>query len=88
MIMRWLRLTHWQCGQKVMFRDYINRYNVPYNALHDKGFPSIGCAPCTRAIKDGEDDRAGRWWWEESVKKECGLHVDLKDKDKDKGIKS
>ena len=53
--------------------DYVNRHNVPVNALHKKGFPSIGCAPCTRAIQPGEDLRAGRWWWETS-KKECGLH--------------
>ena len=55
--------------------DYLKEFNVPYNTLHDKGFISIGCAPCTRAIEPGEDPRAGRWWWEESVKKECGLHV-------------
>ncbi|XOB62159.1 phosphoadenylyl-sulfate reductase [Campylobacterota bacterium DY0563] len=55
--------------------DYIKSNNVPYNKLHDKGFPSIGCAPCTRAIKDGEDVRAGRWWWENPEHKECGLHV-------------
>ncbi|MEK9727695.1 MAG: phosphoadenylyl-sulfate reductase [Candidatus Margulisiibacteriota bacterium] len=61
--------------------DYINRNEIPYNVLHDKGFPSIGCAPCTRAIEPGEDDRSGRWWWEESVKKECGLHVDLPSKE-------
>ncbi|GJD34349.1 phosphoadenylyl-sulfate reductase [Methylobacterium aerolatum] len=48
---------------------------VPYNTLHDKGFPSIGCAPCTRAVKVGEPERAGRWWWEQEDKKECGLHV-------------
>ena len=53
---------------------YIKEYNVPYNKLHDKGYPSIGCAPCTRAIKPGEDIRRGRWWWEESIQKECGLH--------------
>ncbi|MEO7983238.1 MAG: phosphoadenylyl-sulfate reductase [Bacteroidota bacterium] len=53
---------------------YINEYNVPYNILHDKGFISIGCAPCTRAIEPGEDARAGRWWWEAS-QKECGLHA-------------
>ena len=53
---------------------YIDEHNVPYNALHDKGFVSIGCAPCTRAIEPGEDARAGRWWWEAS-KKECGLHI-------------
>jgi phosphoadenosine phosphosulfate reductase len=56
-------------------RQYINEHDVPYNILHDKGFVSIGCAPCTRAIKPGEDFRAGRWWWEDAAKKECGLHV-------------
>jgi len=54
---------------------YIRANNVPYNALHDRGYPSIGCAPCTRAINAGEDVRAGRWWWEEARHKECGLHV-------------
>lgn len=56
--------------------DYIREFNVPYNALHDKGYPSIGCAPCTRAVSTGEDIRAGRWWWEneDAVGKECGLH--------------
>ena len=53
---------------------YIKMHDVPYNALHDRGYPSIGCAPCTRAVKPGEDLRAGRWWWE-STSKECGLHV-------------
>jgi phosphoadenosine phosphosulfate reductase len=53
---------------------YIKTNKVPYNKLHDKGFPSIGCAPCTRAIKEGEDIRAGRWWWENPEHKECGLH--------------
>ena len=48
---------------------------VPYNVLHDRGFPSIGCAPCTRAVRVGEDERAGRWWWEQESKKECGLHL-------------
>jgi phosphoadenosine phosphosulfate reductase len=55
--------------------DYIKGNNVPYNALHDQGFPSIGCAPCTRAVEPGEDVRAGRWWWENPESKECGLHV-------------
>lgn len=55
--------------------EYIRRNNVPYNDLHDQGFPSIGCAPCTRAVKPGEDVRAGRWWWESPEHKECGLHV-------------
>lgn len=54
--------------------DYIRENHVPYNKLHDQGFPSIGCQPCTRAIKPGEDIRSGRWWWEESESKECGLH--------------
>jgi phosphoadenosine phosphosulfate reductase len=55
--------------------DYIRSNNVPYNSLHDKGYPSIGCEPCTRAIAPGEDVRAGRWWWENPDTKECGLHV-------------
>jgi phosphoadenosine phosphosulfate reductase len=56
--------------------DYIKSNDVPYNKLHDQGFPSIGCAPCTRAVKEGEDIRAGRWWWEKPEHKECGLHWD------------
>ncbi len=55
--------------------NYIRANNVPYNALHDQGYPSIGCAPCTRAIQPGEDVRAGRWWWENPDSKECGLHM-------------
>jgi phosphoadenosine phosphosulfate reductase len=55
--------------------DYIRAHNVPYNALHDQGYPSIGCEPCTRAIEPGEDVRAGRWWWENPESKECGLHI-------------
>jgi phosphoadenosine phosphosulfate reductase len=54
---------------------YINANDVPYNTLHDKGYPSIGCQPCTRAVKPGEDSRAGRWWWESPEHNECGLHV-------------
>lgn len=54
--------------------DYIRRNNVPYNKLHDKNYPSVGCEPCTRAIEKGEDVRAGRWWWENPENKECGLH--------------
>lgn len=54
---------------------YIRSNNVPYNPLHDRGYPSIGCEPCTRAIQPGEDVRAGRWWWENADSKECGLHV-------------
>jgi len=55
--------------------DYIKQKNIPYNPMHDKGFPSIGCQPCTRAVNPGEDVRAGRWWWEFPQSKECGLHV-------------
>lgn len=55
---------------------YIKANKVPYNKLHDMGYPSIGCAPCTRAVKPGEDPRAGRWWWESDSDKECGLHFD------------
>ena len=55
--------------------NYIRDHGVPYNALHDQGYPSIGCAPCTRAIEPGEDVRAGRWWWENPDSKECGLHM-------------
>jgi phosphoadenosine phosphosulfate reductase len=54
--------------------DYIRNHNIPYNALHDLGFPSIGCEPCTRAVQPGEDIRSGRWWWESPEHKECGLH--------------
>jgi phosphoadenosine phosphosulfate reductase len=56
-------------------KSYVDRHNIPYNPLHDKGFVSIGCAPCTRAVRPGEDFRAGRWWWEDSTLKECGLHI-------------
>ena len=54
--------------------DYIDKYTIPFNPLHKKGFASIGCQPCTRAIMEGEDIRAGRWWWENPETKECGLH--------------
>lgn len=64
-------LIHWSYEEMIAC---INEKNIPYNPLHDKGFVSIGCAPCTRAIEPGEDPRAGRWWWEISHK-ECGLHV-------------
>ena len=60
--------------------NYIKENNIPYNELLDKGYPSIGCEPCTRAIKEGEDLRAGRWWWESEEHKECGLHIDYKKK--------
>lgn len=71
-IIKYNPLLHWTTEQ---VRKYIDDNNVPYNPLHDKGFVSIGCAPCTRAIRPGEDFRAGRWWWEDAAKKECGLHV-------------
>ena len=56
--------------------DYLQRFDVPSNRLHARGYPSIGCAPCTRAVKPGEDERSGRWWWEQAESRECGLHVD------------
>ncbi len=64
-------LLHYSTDQVL---EEIRRRKVPYNPLHDRGFVSIGCAPCTRAIREGEDFRAGRWWWEDASKKECGLH--------------
>lgn len=54
--------------------EYVRKNDVPYNKLHDMGYPSIGCAPCTRAVEEGEDPRAGRWWWEQGSDKECGIH--------------
>lgn len=65
-------LLHWSFED---VKKYIAEHNIPYNKLHDQGYPSIGCAPCTRAIEPGEDIRAGRWWWETPEGKECGLHV-------------
>jgi phosphoadenosine phosphosulfate reductase len=64
-------LIDWNSGD---MWDYIKQNNIPYNPLHDHGFPSLGCMPCTRAIEPGEDIRAGRWWWENPEMKECGLH--------------
>ena len=71
-IIKFHPLLNWTWGQ---VKQFVSKNDVPYNPLHDKGFVSIGCAPCTRAIKPGEDFRAGRWWWEDNSKKECGLHV-------------
>ena len=71
-VIKYHPLLHWTTDE---VKKYINQHNIPYNPLHDRGFVSIGCAPCTRAIKPGEDFRAGRWWWEDTSKKECGLHV-------------
>ena len=70
-IIKFNPLLHWSLDD---VKTYLNLYKVPQNSLHKKGFVSIGCAPCTRAIAPGEDIRAGRWWWETS-KKECGLHI-------------
>jgi phosphoadenosine phosphosulfate reductase len=70
-IIKFHPLLNWTLDE---VKQYIAKHNIPYNPLHDKGFVSIGCAPCTRAIKVGEDFRAGRWWWEQNNKKECGLH--------------
>lgn len=64
-------LASWSLEQ---VRDYIEVRKVPYNVLHDRGYPSVGCAPCTRAVEAGEDIRAGRWWWELNDQRECGLH--------------
>lgn len=65
-------ILHWSFEE---VKQYVKSNGIPYNPLHDKGFVSIGCAPCTRAIQEGEDFRAGRWWWEDESKKECGLHA-------------
>jgi phosphoadenosine phosphosulfate reductase len=65
-------LANWSEGE---VWDYLRAFNVPYNPLYDRGFRSIGCAPCTRPVAPGEDPRAGRWWWEEPATRECGLHV-------------
>jgi len=65
-------LADWS-GEQVW--EYVRRHRVPYNRLHDEGYPSIGCEPCTRAVRPGEHPRAGRWWWESPEHKECGLHV-------------
>lgn len=81
-----LHLTEWDEGNSVLkvhplhdwteerVWNYIRENKVPYNPLHDKGYPSIGCQPCTRALLQGEDIRAGRWWWEDPGNKECGIH--------------
>lgn len=65
-------LANWSSAQ---VWDYIRTYSVPYNELHDRGFVSIGCEPCTRPTGPGQHEREGRWWWEEATKKECGLHA-------------
>ena len=71
-IIKYNPLMEWTLEQTI---DYVKENHIPYNILHDKGFVSIGCQPCTRAIQPGEDIRAGRWWWEQSSGKECGMHL-------------
>lgn len=71
-VLKFHPILNWSTEQ---VKTFIQANHIPYNVLHDKGFVSIGCAPCTRAVQPGEDFRAGRWWWEDSSKKECGLHV-------------
>lgn len=71
-IVKFYPLFNWSFND---VKKYIRDNNIPYNVLHDKGYVSIGCEPCTRAVKEGEDFRAGRWWWERGSEKECGLHV-------------
>ncbi|NQD69469.1 phosphoadenylyl-sulfate reductase [Sphingobacterium shayense] len=68
-------IFHWTLSD---VETFLKSNGIPYNPLHDKGFPSIGCQPCTRAVQPGDDFRAGRWWWEDKSKKECGLHVTTK----------
>lgn len=76
-IIKFHPLLYWKTEQ---VREFVRKNHIPYNPLHDKGFISIGCQPCTRAIKEGEDFRAGRWWWEDKSKKECGLHFNQEQK--------
>ncbi|HNJ64877.1 MAG TPA: phosphoadenylyl-sulfate reductase [Turneriella sp.] len=71
-VVKYHPLLEWDDAQ---LKAFIDQHNVPYNRLQDKGFLSIGCEPCTRAVKPGESMRSGRWWWEDPDKKECGLHV-------------
>lgn len=71
-IIKYNPLLNWSLDQVI---EYVKTKQVPYNVLHGKGFVSIGCEPCTRAIQPGDDFRAGRWWWEDNSKKECGLHT-------------
>jgi phosphoadenosine phosphosulfate reductase len=65
-------LALWSADQ---VKEYVEANNIPYNRLYDHGYQSIGCAPCTRAPREGEDERAGRWWWEDAAHKECGIHL-------------
>ncbi len=72
MVYKFYPLFNWSFEE---VKDFVKQNHIPYNILHDRGFVSIGCEPCTRAINSGEDFRAGRWWWETDGKKECGLHI-------------
>jgi phosphoadenosine phosphosulfate reductase len=74
-VIKYHPLLHWSTEA---VKEYLTVHQVPYNPLHDRGFISIGCAPCTRAVRPGEDFRAGRWWWEDNSRKECGLHEPIK----------
>src|SRR5580765_8185290 len=71
-IVKLIPLVRWSTAE---VRSYADTHKVPIHPLHDRGYPSIGCAPCTRAIKPGEHPRAGRWWWEDPDNKECGIHI-------------
>jgi phosphoadenosine phosphosulfate reductase len=68
---KWNPLANWSSAR---VWEYIRAGNVPYNELHERGFVSIGCEPCTRAVLPGQHEREGRWWWEAATQKECGLH--------------
>ena len=71
-IIKYNPLSEWRSGD---VWNYIREHNLPYNKLHDRGYQSIGCEPCTRPVGPNQHERAGRWWWEEATKKECGLHM-------------
>ena len=71
-IVKYNPLLHWNTEE---VKEFVRIHTIPYNLLHDQGFLSIGCSPCTRSVLPGEDMRAGRWWWEDTSKKECGLHA-------------
>lgn len=77
-VIKYNPLLDWSLEQ---VKQYIKEHHIPYNILHDRGFASIGCAPCTRAIEPGQDFRAGRWWWENNSSQECGLHAGSNDKE-------
>lgn len=74
-----IKLNPLAAWSKDQVADYVRRERVPVNALHAQGYPSVGCAPCSRAIQPGEDERAGRWWWERPENRECGIHVEYEE---------